>query len=159
MILLFYGALLTIPFALNFIASRHDYARHVDALFASGMLAAIWAFTNAVGVIWDFPENKQFHPLVDLLGLSIAVAAYVTQRQRWKIVLATLFLAQLSLHAAFWAGQVYPPEMSGRFYVGLLNVLWLLQLVSVGAPGGWHVAVRACNHLRGDGGLPHPVRH
>jgi hypothetical protein len=157
--LMFFGALLLVPFALNFLASRDDYARYVDALFVSGMLCAIWAFTNTVVALWPFPQNHEFHPLVDLIGLSVAVAAYMTQRQAWKLTLAFLFLSQLIVHAWFRASLIYPPPMSGRDYVGLLNVLWVAQLICVGSPGGCHVAICALDCLRGDGRIPHPVRH
>jgi hypothetical protein len=165
--LFLYGMLLLVPFCLSYVASRADYARYVDALFAAGMLASIWAFTNAMALIWAFPDSKQFHPLVDLIGLSVAIAAYMTQKQRWKLVLAYLFLCQLFAHAWFhwpeaplWIRAVLPlPVMSGHDYVGLLNVLWLMQLVCVGTPGGGHVVVRALHYLRGPRGLPHLVRH
>lgn len=157
--LLLYAALLLIPFALNYLASRDDYARYVDGLFASGMLAAIWAFTNAVGVMWAFPANKVFHPLVDLIGLSVAVAAYMTQRQRWKLVLAYLFLCQMFAHAAFWWSWRYSPgAMSGRDYVGLLNMLWMVQLICVATPGGGHVAIRTLRRLHHARSLPDMAR-
>lgn len=154
-----YGFLLFIPFALNFLASRDDYRRYVDALFAAGMLAVIWAFTNAIASIFPFPENKQFHPLIDLIGLSVVVAAYMTQRQKWKLALAFLFLCQLCTHAAFWWGQNTAPIMSGRDYVGLLNVLWFAQLISVASPGAGHVAIRIVRRVRSHGGFPYMARH
>lgn len=155
-----YGVALLLPFALSLLASRDDYVRHVDALFASGMLAAIWAFTNIIAVIWTFPHNKVFHPLVDLIGLSIVVAAYMTQKQRWKLVLAWLFLGQLALHAVFWWNLFEQASlMSGRDYVRLLNLLWFAQLICVALPGGGHVANRALHWLREHGRVPHLARH
>ncbi len=155
-----YGVMLLIPFLLSLVASRDDYKRHIDALFATGMLAAIWAFTNSMAVIWDFPHNKIFHPLVDLIGLSIVIAAYMTQKQRWKLVLAFLFLGQLCAHAVFWWGIREQAElMSGRDYVGLLNLLWFAQLICVATPGGGHVAIRALHWLRDRRGVFHLARH
>lgn len=154
--LFIFGALLLIPFLLNLAASRHNYERYVDPLFASGMLGAIWAFSNIVGAFWAFPASMQFNPMVDLIGLSIVVAAYMTQRQRWKLVLAFLFLGQLAAHAIFWWDlRQQAPLVSGRDYVGLLNLLWMAQLICVASPGGGHVASRALLRLRSTGGRPH----
>ncbi len=158
--LIVFGALLCIPFALNLLASRDDYKGYVDAVFMAGMLAAIWAFTNGVAAIWDFPSNHQFHPMVDLIALSIVVAAYMTQRQEWKLILGFLFLAQLGMHAGFWWSRQYDPgALSGREYILALNVLWLAQLVCVGWPGGSHVAVRTRDFLRAHRRFPDLARH
>ena len=156
-----YGALVCAPFILNIIASRDDYARYVDAFFMSGLLCVIWASTNILGVIWDFPTSKQFHPLIDLVGLAAAIAAYMTQRQRWKLVLAYLFFAQLCVHAVFWAMWIYAPYSGiGRSYMATLTVLWLAQLVCVGTPGGGRVATLvARHHLRHSRRLPDLARH
>lgn len=154
-----FGALLCIPVALNYIASRHDYREYVDAFFASVMIAAIWSFTNGAAAFWSFPDSKQFHPLVDLIGLSVCIAAYMTQRQRWKLVLACLFLAQLYLHVGFWWTWGNSPLGSiGRDYIVLLNVLWAAQLVCVGWPGGKH-AVLALSRLRDHRSLSGLARH
>lgn len=154
----FYAVMACLPLALNFLASRDDYRRYVDAFFMSGMLCIFWAATNVFGALWDFPVSKQFHPLVDLIGLSVAMAAYMTQRQTWKLVLALLFLAQLGVHAWFWWAWVYSPHGGiGRDYIGALNVLWLAQVVSVASPGGGHVGASLFGHLmrvrRGSAGL------
>lgn len=157
--LILFGFLLTIPFALNFLASRDDYRRYVDAMFVSGMLGAIWAFTNLMAVPYAFPASKMFHPLVDLIGLSITIAAYMTQRQRWKVMLAFLFLGQLVAHTQFWWSFYHQSGMSGRDYLGLLNVLWFAQLLCVASPGGGHVAVRLGRRMRRFGWHPHLARH
>lgn len=156
-----YGLLVCIPFVLNFIASRDDYKRYVDAFFMSGMLCVIWAATNLIGALWGFPASKQFHPLIDLLGLSAAVAAYMTQRQRWKLALAYLFMAQLVAHAVFWWAWVSAPHGGiGRSYMLVLNLLWLAQVVCVGSPGAGRVVTIVARHrLRHGWRLPHLARH
>ena len=73
--LVIFGTLLSLPLLLNLTAARGDYRKHVDAVFAAGMLCAIWAFTNIVAHIYPFPQSKEFHPLVDLIGLSAMIAA------------------------------------------------------------------------------------
>lgn len=161
-ILWLYGALLLFVFGLNAAAARDDYKHHVDAMFAAGMLCVVWAFTNLIAQVYDFPANKQFHPQVDLIALSACVVAYMTQPSRWKLVLGLLFLGQLSLHAWFWlalVGFVDRPTQLGRAYIFLLNLLWFGQLVCVATPGGTHVAHRALQHLRPHRGVPHLVRH
>lgn len=157
--LILFGSLLLIPFALNFIASRDDYRRYVDALFISGMLAGIWAFTNGIATLWPFPENKQWHPLIDLIGLSVVVAAYMTQKQRWKLLLAFLFLAQLLTHVWFWAHDPASRGSIGREYVGTLNLLWFAQLGCVAWSGGVHCVARTLDVLRRHRRLPDLVRH
>jgi len=171
-ILFLYGTLVAIPLALNLAASRIDYGRHVDAVFASGMLCVLWALTNAIGVLYEFPQSKQFHSLLDLIALSAMVGAYMTQRQAWKLALCVLFLAQLAAHAVFWwmwwhtptewhtaAWRDTPLGSIGRGYMATLNVLWLAMLVCVAWPGGRCVRVRLGSRLRSDGRHPDLARH
>lgn len=140
--LLLFGALVCAPVALNYAASRIDYSRYVDAFFAAVMLCTIWATTNIIGAVFPFPDSKKFHSLIDLIGLSGAVAAYMTQRQRWKLILAFLFLAQLATHAGFWwlwntdRAAITPLGSISYSYALVLNVLWLAQVVCVSTPGG-----------------------
>lgn len=172
--MILYGLLLTIPFALNLLASRDDYKRFVDALNISAVMATIWSFTTFAAFLWEFPESKKFHSLLDLIGVSVCIAAYMTQRQRWKLVLASLFLTQLYAHVCFQAvisppesllRQIVPFEFAymnasavGRVYVTTLNLVWFAQLVCVGWSGGVHVGASALNHLRNLGRLPDPSR-
>lgn len=154
-----FAGMLCVPLALNFAASRQDYTRFVDAFFVSGVLCLIWAFTSVAAVIWPFPESKQFHPLVDLIGLLTVVLAFMTQRQTWKLTLAFLFLAQLVTHSLFWWLRMNAPWGGLPYgYVAVLNVLWLAQLVCAGAPGGLYVLPRAFDYLRRRRGLLHLVR-
>ncbi len=155
-----YGFLLTIPFVLNLLASRDDYRRFVDALNMSVVLASIWAFTSFAHALWQFPDAMRFHPLVDLIGLSVAVAAYMTQKQRWKLVLAFLFLAQLFTHVWFWWEiRDVSPFVIGRSYILTLNWIWFAQLVCVGWMGGAHVVATTLDDMRGSGRLRHLARH
>lgn len=161
-----YGLLVCAPFVLNFLASRDDYKRYVDAFFMSAMLCVIWGVTNLFGVLWDFPESKRFHSLIDLIALSICVASYMTQRQRWKLVLAVLFLGQLCAHAWFWwmmntnPAAVTPIGSIGRSYMAVLNVLWFAQIVCMSSPGaGRVVSIMARPYLRRGRRVPHLARH
>lgn len=154
-----FAGMLCVPLFLNFAASRQNYTRFVDAFFISGVLCLIWTFTSVAAVIWPFPESKHFHPLVDLIGLLTVVLAYMTQRQKWKLTLAFLFLAQLATHAAFWWLRLNTSSGWVPYgYVAVLNVLWTAQLVCVGAPGGLYVLPRAFDHLRRRRSLLHLVR-
>lgn len=154
-----FAGMLCIPLALNYAASRQDYTRFVDAFFVSGVLCLIWAFTSVAAAIWPFPQSKQFHPLVDLIGLLTVVLAYTTQKQRWKLALAFLFFAQLVTHTVFWWMTMTTTSHGVAYgYVATLNVLWVAQLVCAGAPGGLHVLPRAFVHLRRLGGRVHLVR-
>src|ERR1700755_3219359 len=100
--LMLYASLLAIPLALNVLASAHDFRRYVDAIIASVGLCLIWAFVTVIAQILPFPQSKQYHSLVDLFALAVCVAAFMTQFQSWKFVLALLFAGQLWAHAWFW---------------------------------------------------------
>lgn len=149
MLLLIYGAIALIPLLLNFAASRSDLCRFVDAVTLSAMLCVMWAFTTIAAQIWPFPESKQFHPLLDLIGLTAALAAYATQRAAWKLGLAALFLAQLVAHAAFWWMRLnHPLPGMGFAYILALNVLWIGMIGCLSMSGGAHVLRRSLDWLR-----------
>ena len=144
-----FGVLVVIPLAVNYAACRVDYQRHMDAFMLASMLCVFWAVTNSIGMLWEFPESKKFHSLIDLLGLLTCVASYVTARRRWKAYLALIFLVQLGAHAAFW--WAYDGNTAGSIayaYKLTLNLTWLAQLVCVGASGGVVVFGGVIDHLR-----------
>lgn len=149
-----FGIIVVLPLLANLYATRGDYKRYVDALMLSSMICMFWAFTNAIGALWAFPDSKKFHGLVDLIGLITCVVAYLTQRFRWKAVLAGLFMAQLVAHAVFW--WVYDGATSGSIaynYKLTLNLTWLAQIACVAYPGAGVVLRDTIHWMRGRGRL------
>lgn len=144
-----FGFLVLIPLAVNFSAIRIDYSRHIDAFALASMICVFWAFTNTIGLVWEWPESKKFHSLIDLIGLTACVASYIGRPRRWKAYLAMLFMVQLCAHAAFW--WAYKGNTAGSIaytYALTLNLTWLAQLVCVGASGGFVVLSCALDRLR-----------
>lgn len=149
-----FAVMVSIPLVLNFLATRRDFERHMDALLGASMLCVFWALTTIFAGLWDFPESKKFHSLIDLIGLLAATAMYATQRRVWKVALATLFMAQLIIHALYWS--VYGGPTSGsiaRGYILTLNITWVAQLLCVAYPGGSVVLRSALDWVRRHRGL------
>lgn len=151
-----FGALVLLPLAVNFAATRISYERHIDAFMLAAMICVFWAFTNTIAMVWEWPESKRFHSLVDLIGLATCVASYIGKPHKWKAYLAMLFFLQICAHAAFW--WAYDGVTTGRIayaYALTLNLSWLAQLLCVGASGGIAVLGYALDRLRRRGGGGH----
>lgn len=143
MLIYLFALLVLVPLLLNGVASRFDFKGFVDAFGISVMLIIIWAITNIMAAIFAPPLSKALHWLIDFVGLSVCIIAWRTHRERWKLVLAGLFLAQLFLHALFWVEWQTQPHGNMLYnYVLGLNMIWLVQLATAAWPGGRYVVGR-----------------
>ncbi len=139
-----WGVMSLIPLALNWLAHRAERNRYVDSVGLSMMLVLFWAAYNIV--ITSPPGRPEnMIPLVglDVLGVAVAMAAWVRHRRVYKLLLAGLFIAQLIIHVAFWlAWNAWPNPDLLYTYMACLNGTFALQLLAVAFPGGWAIVRR-----------------
>lgn len=147
--LLLFACLVLIPLALNGYAFRGDIKRYADAFGAALMIVGIWAVTNTLGFVFEPPASKAIVPLIDFAAGATMITAWVSHKERWKLILAGLFLGQCVIHAMFWIVWLnYPStDMLWRYQLAL-NVSWLLELCVVASPGVGNVAGRSLAWLR-----------
>ncbi len=131
------------PLAINGWAMRHDFRRFHDAFALSLMILIFWITTNLLQIVLSPPASKAAHPLIDFIGLSFCLLSWATDRERWKVILAGVFLTQLGRHGLFWVEWATQPH-GGLWYSYQrdVNVLWGLSLLVVATPGGGYVAGR-----------------
>jgi hypothetical protein len=153
-----WGLLAAIPLVLNMLAYQQDHKRFVDAVGLSALVAIFGGLTNVLDASMSFPDNKSFHPALDLFGGAITMYAWWGKRERWKLVLVGLFLTRAVLDTAFWLTWAQrPAESVGYFYEHWLFVLSLVQMVVLGGMGGWVVARDLLARLSVFLGLGHHV--
>lgn len=158
--LMIYGGMVLIPWALSAIASQDDFAEYSDAAYMSGLLCAVWIVTNMIAMFVGPPESKALHPLIDLAAMGLIVQSMMNRPRAWKMALALLFAAQIALHGAFWSAwylkNLNLSEGMGQAvylrYLWTNGVIWTVQLVAAGWPGGRYVAGRIGAWVRDRGG-------
>ncbi len=138
-----FAALVVIPLALNWAASRYDFKNYADAYGVSVMLVLFWIITNLMQFIFSPPTSKLLHPLIDFGGLAFCLLSNRANPEKWKVILGGLFLTQLGLHGLFWVEWATQPAryMLYNYQLGV-NIVWLLELAVTGSPGGRYVVGR-----------------
>lgn len=136
-----WAILAVLPLVVNLMAAKGSFSVLADAIGLSAMLALLWALVNMIDAVWTLPSNKSLHPVLHLAMGALIMCAWRSHRERWKLVLAGCYLAQCSLHAAFWLAWAGQPSQHMLFlYVAGLNVLFACQVAVLAWPAGLHVA-------------------
>lgn len=144
-----FAAMVLVPLAINWCASRHDFKRFADAFTVSVMIVTFWCLTNILALVFEPPTSKMLHPVIDFIGGATCMWLYKHDRQWWKLALAGLFLAQCALHAWFWFELFVSPET--RVYTKYqltVNLSWAAELVIISWSGGRYVASLALDWMR-----------
>jgi len=148
MLYLFAGMVLT-PLVINWIASRHDFARYADAFALSTMIVVFWCITNMMGMLLEPPASKALHPLIDFFEGASCMWLYRHDKAKWKAALAVLFFAQCGLHAWFWYEHLFSPNTRVyRSYQFAVNVSWAAEVFLLTLTGGGLVSRLALDWLR-----------
>lgn len=104
--------------------------------------AAAWmAFgvgvSRIVSALVDPPWSMAHYPAQDLFMMAMCLGWYQVRREIWASLLASCFMVQLFLHAAFWWGAD-PHQL--RIYITLNNAAFVGEILILCIAGGRHVA-------------------
>jgi hypothetical protein len=136
-----YGAMAVLVAAISVAAwLRKPDRSDCTPLAASLLLMALWALSVAVATIrhaMDMQSILLFLPVIDLIGIGVAIRLHQMRKTVWSLVLAYAFLAQLSLHFVYHALSDQSPLTEWR-YKTALDVVYCVQLLTVAFPGVAH---------------------
>jgi hypothetical protein len=135
-----WGIAAVIPLGVNWWAHRLYKPRFTDALGLSLFMVLMWALYNVVVASPPGrPQNMIPLTFLDVAAMFVVLVAWASRHRAYKLILASLFLAQLVIHAAFWLATSWrgPAEHGMLYsYLACLNATFALQLLTVGFPGG-----------------------
>lgn len=109
-------------------------------VIASLLLMALWACSVAIALVrrsTQIQSSLLLLPVLDLIGIGVAIKLHQMRKTVWSLVLAYAFLAQLSLHFVYHALSDKSPLTEWR-YKTLLDCLYVAQLLTVAFPGVAH---------------------
>lgn len=139
MILLAYGIATLLTLGVAVLAFRME-SRNVDLVGAGGMLLGFWLFGRILHAVLVPPWAMAAYTIIDPIGAIIWASIWFHRPERWKFVFACCFVAQCVLHAAFWLAGNHSAETLYK-YIWANNGVYILELLTVAAVGGWNVAV------------------
>lgn len=144
-----YGLACILVFMLTEWANADSKGGFSDALGAITLLCVSYGITNMMVAVYGLPNSALGFPIIDLVFMVMVCRAWKRERCAWKLILAGLFVAQLTAHVGFiyaWNNAT----MTNRgfyLYIVLINGTFALQLLAVGSAGVRHGMARFVNYL------------
>lgn len=103
---------------------------------AAAWVALLTGMSRIIGVFLDPPNSLIHYPAQDVFMMGLCLAWWQVRGERWAMLLAGCFFAQLFLHAAFWWGG----DVSLlRGYIIANNAVFIAELSILTIAGGSHV--------------------
>ena len=103
---------------------------------AAAWVALLTGMSRIIGVFLDPPDSMIHYPAQDLFMMGLCFAWWQVRSERWALMLAGCFFAQLFLHAAFWWGG---DVTLLRGYIIANNAVFIAELSILTIAGGSHV--------------------
>lgn len=110
-----------------------------DEVFTAALVILfLSSVTQLVRTYVGHPYSLAAHPIGDAICVVLFSGAYIANRTRWAAALVVVFITLLFLHVGFWlAGDLSIPAQ--RLYIGKLNALFTVALMTLTAAGGGYV--------------------
>jgi hypothetical protein len=138
---IFYGILAS---AVLFIAWRSG---HVLVQKAAAVLFSAWAVSNFVVSFLGFEYSPYILPVLDTVWALYCCVLCLNKKPLWLIEVIVLFCASIGAHVAYHVDITIYKSVNAYTYFASLNVLFLLQLIVVGAEGAKHVTLPWVRHI------------
>ena len=147
--MIYYGLACLFIFLLTAWANADAKGRYADALGMSALLIVSYGLTNVMVLMSGLPDAILGFPIVDLIFTMMIFRAWKRENAAWKLIVAGLFVAQLTFHASFIVSW-YSGHYTSRglyIYIVMLNGAFALQLLTVGSSGARHAVGRIVDYL------------
>lgn len=144
-----YGLACILVFMLTAWANADSKGGFGDALGAITLLCVSYGITNVMVMVYGMPNAALGFPIIDVVFMFMVWRAWRRENCAWKLILAGLFVAQLTAHVGFiyaWNNAT----MTNRgfyLYIVLINGTFALQLLAVGSAGVRHAMARLVHSL------------
>ncbi len=94
---LFYLTITVFPLALNLATKQR-----ADAVGLSALVIITFAISKAMRLGWDPPDALRLYCVMDFISGCVALQAWRTQKEWWKLGLTFAFGFELCADVAFW---------------------------------------------------------
>lgn len=142
--MIFYGLACIVTFMLLAWANNDAKGLYSDALGAATLLCVSYGLTSLLVAVYGLPDAILGFPICDAAILWMVWRSWRRDRDAWKVVLASLLVGQLVVHAGFiFAWYTGTATARSLFvYIVFINGTFALQLLTVGSSGVRHALAR-----------------
>jgi len=144
-----YGLACVLTFMLTAWANADSKGGFSDALGAVTLLCVSYGVTNMLVAAYGMPNAALGFPIVDFIFMAMVWRAWKREKCAWKVILAMLFVAQLTAHVGFiYSWYTHTATQRGLYlYIVFINGTFALQLLAVGSAGVRHGMARFVGYL------------